>query len=431
MSDLLMSAMLFGGLFFLLMIGVEVAIAMGIVAAAGLIFCVHQPLGQFAFSAFGIMNSFVLTAMPLFIFMGTILSETGMITRIFNTADKILGHFPGGMLSSIVAANALFGAMSGSSVAATAVFGKIAYPEMERLGYDHKLSLGAITSAGTVAILIPPSLTMIVYGGFLDVSVPRLFAGAIVPGILLTLLFVATITIRVKLNPALAPKRPMFTWRERLYAFVGIIPFILLIASVLGVIFAGIMTPTESAAFGSFLSIMLAVLCRKMTFKVLKNGMMDAVKLSAMITLLLFTARVLGQVFQYTGLTDALADLLLGFNLGKYMSFALICALYLAMGCFFDALSILVLTIPFVSPIMSQLGFNALWFGVLFTVLAEIGCVTPPFGLNLFVLQAVVPKHSLLTVAHGSLPFVLTMLSLIILLTIFPQLVLWLPGKIF
>ena len=431
MSLELMSLILLGGLIILLAIGTEIYVAMGIMAAMGLMLFVGQPLRQFAFTAFDVMNSFILTAMPLFIFMGTIFSSTGVIKRLFGGADKVIGNLPGGVACSVLGACGIFGAMSGSSLAATATFGKIAYPEMERLGYNPRLALGSIAIGGTLSVLIPPSLILIVYGGWMEVSVARLFAAAIIPGVILTTLLILTVMIMVTLNPGLAPKPPKVSLREKLRALVDILPFIGVIVMVLGVIFGGIMTPTESAAVGAVLSIILALAYRSMSFSALKESMWSAIKINAMIAFVIFTARVLAQVFNYIGLTDAFSSFMLNLPLEKYGILAVIFVMYIILGMFFDSLSMMVLTLPFVGPLIVALGFNPIWFGVVFVVLAEMGLVTPPFGLNLFVLHGVVPKHGVLTIALGALPFLIPTLAMIVILVFFPQLALWLPSVLF
>ena len=431
MSLELMSLILLGGLIILLAIGTEIYVAMGIMAAMGLMLFVGQPLRQFAFTAFDVMNSFILTAMPLFIFMGTIFSSTGVIKRLFGGADKVIGNLPGGVACSVLGACGIFGAMSGSSLAATATFGKIAYPEMERLGYNPRLALGSIAIGGTLSVLIPPSLILIVYGGWMEVSVARLFAAAIIPGVILTTLLILTVMIMVTLNPGLAPKPPKVSLREKLRALVDILPFIGVIVMVLGVIFGGIMTPTESAAVGAVLSIILALAYRSMSFSALKESMWSAIKINAMIAFVIFTARVLAQVFNYIGLTDAFSSFMLNLPLEKYGILAVIFVMYIILGMFFDSLSMMVLNLPFVGPLIVALGFNPIWFGVVFVVLAEMGLVTPPFGLNLFVLHGVVPKHGVLTIALGALPFLIPTLAMIVILVFFPQLALWLPSVLF
>jgi tripartite ATP-independent transporter DctM subunit len=429
----LKSLILLGGLTLLFAFGIEIAPAMGIVAGLGLIFFVNQPLDYFARAAFDVMNSFTLTAIPLFVFMGTIYATTGIVRGLFQGAEKLFGNLPGSLASAMILANAIFGAISGSSVAAAATFGRICFPEMERAGYDTKMSLGAIAISGTLSVLIPPSLIMIVYGGWMDVSVARLFAGGVVPGIILTIFFVITVTILVLRNPDLAPKAStrQYTLREKLSAVWDIFPFLVVITFVLGTTFSGIMTPTESASLGAFLSILLALLFRQMTYMALKESMLLSVNVSAMIAFVLFTARMLGQVFQYIGLTEATAVFMTNLDVGKYTMLTLICILYLILGCFFDSLSMLVLTLPFVAPIIKSLGFDFVWFGVLFVVLAEIGLVTPPFGLNLFVLKGVVPKYEITYIFAGTIPFLIPTCILIVLMILFPDLVLWLPNLLY
>jgi tripartite ATP-independent transporter DctM subunit len=363
--------------------------------------------------------------------MGSIFSQTGVVKGLFLAADKWIGKVPGGLACSVLGANSVFGAMSGSSVAATATFGKIAYPQMEKMGYDARLGLGSIAIGGSLSVLIPPSIILVVYGGWQELSVARLFAGGMIPGFLLATLLMLTIIIRVKLNPNLAPKPKKVTWREKLLAAGQILPFILIIIIVLGSIFTGIMTPTESAAMGAFLSILLTLAYRRLNFKAFKESMLEAVKITTMICFVMFTARVLGQIFQYIGLTEAFSTFIHQLPLGRYGILTCICIMYLILGMFFDSFSMMLLTLPFVSPLLLDLGFDLIWFGVLFTILAEIGLVTPPFGLNLFVLQGVVPKHDLMVVARSTLPFVLPALAMVVILTVFPKLVLWLPSILY
>jgi tripartite ATP-independent transporter DctM subunit len=426
-----MSFILLGGLILLLAFGVEIAPAMGIVAGLGLIFFVGQPLDYFARAAFEIMNNFTFTAIPLFVFMGAIFSNTGIIGSLFRGAEKLSGNLPGSMASSVIVANAIFGAISGSSLAAVATFGKICFPEMKKVGYDVKLSLGAIAISGTLSVLIPPSVILIVYAGWQDVSVARLFAGGMVPGIILAALLVLTVTIMVMRNRKLAPPVPRSTMREKVKALLDILPYLGIIVLVLGTIFGGIMTPTESAALGATLSLVMAIIYRRLTFRALKASMVTAVTITSMIAFVLFTARMLGQVFQFIGLTEAFSEFMFNLPLGKHALLAVICVMYLVLGCFFDALSMLVLTLPFVAPIINDLGFDRIWFGVLYVVLAEIGLVTPPYGLNLFVLNGVVPGYEITTIFMGTLPLLIPTILLVLLVVFFPEIVLWLPRLLY
>jgi tripartite ATP-independent transporter DctM subunit len=406
----IIAAILLGGLFVLLLMGMEIFLAFGIMASIGiLLFLTAEPQNQIAWTSWTTLNVFSFTAVPLFIFMGEMFSNTGVIRYLFDGANKWLGGLPGGLGCSITGACALFGAMSGSSVAATATFGRITYPEMEKQGYDPKLGLGVIAIGGTLSVLIPPSIILIIYGGWQSQSIVRLFAAAMIPGIMLSLLLIATIMLRVVLNPRLAPKPQKFTWREKISAIVNLRPWIGTIAVVLGVIFGGIMTPTEAASLGAFLSLVLAAGYRRLNFSVIKASFLGAAKVTAMIGLIIAMAQVLSHVFLSTG----------------------IYIMYLILGCFFDSISMMVLTLPFIAPVISDLGFSLLWFGVTYVLLAEVGLVTPPFGLNLFVLRGVVPKYSILTVARGALPFLIPTLLMVILLTVFPELALWLPAVLY
>jgi len=418
-------------MFGLMMAGLEIALAMGLTAGIGLMFVVDKPVGQLVDAAFDVMNSFTLTAVPLFVFMGAIFFNTGVVTKLFKGIDKLASGLPGGIGHSVILANAVFGAMSGSSVAATALFGKTCYPTMKAMGYSDRLSLGALVSGGTLAVLIPPSLIMIVYGGWQNVSVARLFAGGVIPGFLLMLFYMGSIILRVRLDPSLAPKSIAVPFRERIIALKDIAPYILLIIIILGVIFGGIATPTEAAAVGALLSIVLAASQRKMTMEALRESVATAVNITAMVAFVMFTARVLGQVFQYTGVVELASDFLLGLPGGKFVTIAAIFGMYIVLGFFFDSLSMMVLTLPFVAPVIAGLGFSPIWFGVVYVVVAEIGLLTPPFGLNLFVLKGVLPNHDIMDIVRSTVPYLISLVFLIILLTAFPQLVLWLPELLY
>ena len=422
---------LMGGLLILLLLGMEIAFAFGIVGSIGLLLFLAQPQLQMAWTVWSTLNVPALTAAPLFIFMGTILANSGIIQNLFDSANKWLGGFPGGLASSVIGACALFGAMSGSNVAAVAIFGRTAYPEMERTGYDPKLSLGSIAMGGTLAVLIPPSLIMIIYGAWEQVSVVRLFAAGIIPGIILALLLMLTVMVRVKLNPRLAPRPTSYSWREKFTALRQLLPWIALIIIVLGVIFGGIMTATEAASLGVVLSVILALGYRKMSYKILKSSFLDATKVTAMVMIIVAMAKVLAFVLQRMGIAESVSIYIIDLPFGTYGTLIAIYIMYIILGCFFDSISMMVLTLPFIMPAIIHLGFSPIWFGVIYVVIAEIGMVTPPFGLNLFVLQGVVPKHSILIIAYGCLPFLVAPLVVVALVTAYPQLALWIPGLLF
>ncbi|MDP2931829.1 MAG: TRAP transporter large permease subunit [Chloroflexota bacterium] len=431
MSPELMALILIGGLVVFLALGVEIAVSMGILASLGFILFSHDPQVQIPWTAWATLNSFVLLSMPLFIFMGTMFANTGVVRSLFNAADKWIGILPGGLASSVVVANAVFGAMCGSSIAAAATFSAIAFPEMEKKGYDPKLALGVICVGGTLSVLIPPSLILIVYGAWEEQSVAKLFAAAMIPGIILATLLVITVMIMALMNRSLTPQVAHYTWRERFIAIRDILPWAGVIALVLGVIFGGVMTPTESSALGAFLSLVMSAAYRQMSYKALKNSLFTTVKVTAMIGFIIFTARLLSFVFQASGLTQSFAHIMSGLALGKYGVFTVIVILYLVLGCFLDTFSMMLLTFPFVMPLLTSLGFSPIWWGVTFVILAEIGVVTPPFGLNLFAIHGVLPRYSVMTIAGASMPFLIPLLVMIAIMVAFPDLALWLPGVLY
>jgi len=427
----LTAAILFGGLIILLAIGVEIFAAVGMMAFIGLVFFVNQPIIEFSYSAFNTMNSWVLAAIPLFIFMGAIFSDTGIVRRLFDAADTWLRMLPGGLISTVIGVNAVFGAMCGSCVAATATFGKFAYPELEAMGYNHRLSLGALAAGGLLSAAIPPSLVLLVYGGWTQTSVPQLFAGVVVPGVMLMLLYMLTVVVRVKLNPALVPESPVSTWRERLVALRDLLPWVGIIVLVLGVIFGGIMTATEAAAMGAFLSVILAIAYRKMTFVAFQSSFLTSVKITSMVAFLIFTSKVLGMVVVNIGVAEALSGLLQAAPFGKYGVITIIALLYIIGGMFLHDWALLLLTIPIVLPVITSLGYSTVWFGVWFVLVGESGLITPPFGLNLFVLKGIVPKYDIMEIGLGALPFMIPIVIVAVLLVVFPDIALWFPELLY
>jgi tripartite ATP-independent transporter DctM subunit len=421
---------LFLCLLFLLAIGLELAWAFGITALIGLVFFIGDPIWQLAWKSWIQLNVFTITAVPLFIFMGEILSRAGVTETLFRGADRWIGNMPGGLALSTIGAGALFGAMSGSSLAAIASFGKVVFPEMQRQNYHDQLSLGSIAIQGVLAPLIPPSIVLIIYCGWQSLSVARAFAAAIIPGILITVALMATIIIRVKLNPSLAPRRVRYTWRDRLIALKDLAPWVAVILLILGAIFGGVMTPTEAAALGAFLSIILVLAYRRFSFRDFVESSLSAVRVSVMVLFILVMAVFFGHVLNLLQVTDLISGFMLGLPLGKYGILFALLIMYLILGCFFEAWSMLMLTIPFVIPIILGLNLNLYWFGIAYVMVAELGLVTPPFGLSLFILRNVT-GYPIGTIVKGSLPYFIGVILMVVLVTAFPQLVLWLPRVMY
>lgn len=431
MSAEIVALIVIGGLVLLLALGVEVAVAMGVVASVAFILFIDKPQIEIAWAVWIGLNSFTLVAMPLFVFMGSLLANTGAIRSLFSGADKWIGNLPGGMVSSVLVASGVFGAMSGSSIAAVATFSTITVPEMERRNYDPRLSIGAIAAGGGLSVLIPPSIILIIFGAFQNQSVARLFAAALIPGIILTILFLLTVLVIVTISPSKAPRVTGITWRERFIATRDLLPWIGMVVLVLGVIFGGLMTPTEASALGALLAIIIAAGYRMLTYQALKASLFQAIRVSAMIGFILVTGRLLGFVMNAAGLTESFASFMTNLPFGKYGIFTVICFMYIFLGMFFDAIAMLILTMPFVTPVINSLGFDPFWWGVVYVILVEIGLVTPPFGLNLFTIHGVLPRYSLLTIAYGALPFLIPMGLMIVILVLFPELTLWLPSILY
>ena len=427
-EDILFATGLLAGLLFLLLIGLEIAWSVGVIALIGLMFFVNQSVDQIAYTMWDSLNSFALTAMPLFILMGTILGNTGINEKLFSAVNKWTGGLPGGLVISVISGNAVFAAMSGSAMAATATFGKIAFPAMEKRGYAPSFALGSIASGSVLAPLIPPSILLILYGAWQGISIVDLLAAGLIPGILLTLLLILTAVIMVKIKPELAPAPVTYTWKERRRALIDALPFVLVIFGVLGAIFGGFMTPTEAGGLGALLSIVLTLYYRRLTFEILQKSLLETVRVTSFSLFIMAMATLISHVFNSAGIIPMLKEYVLAMELGKYTILAGFFVMYLVMGMFFDSWSMLFLTFPFVMPIITGVGIDPIWWGVIYVLAAEQSTITPPFGLVLFVMKSVVPEHSIGTVVKGALPYLIPIYINILLLILFPQLVLWLPG---
>ena len=427
-SEIGIAILLVIGLLVLLALGLEIAWSIGIISVVGLIWYIDQPISQVAETAWSSLNSFTLTAMPLFIFMGTILGNTGVNERLFAAIDKWFGQLPGGLAMSVIAGNAIFGAMCGSAMAATATFGKIAFPVMEKKGYSPKLGLGAIASSDILSPLIPPSILLIIYGSWQGISIVDLLAAGLIPGVTMMILLMLSIVVQVKLNPSLIPKPVRFTWSQRLTAVLEVLPFVAVIVGVLGAIFGGFMTPTEAAALGAFLSLVLTMTYRRLTLKVIKQSLMETVKVTSFSLFIMAMASLISHVFNSAGIIPMIKEFVISLPFGKYGILLLFFIMYFFMGMFFDSWSMLFLTFPFVMPIINSLDINLIWWGVVYVMAGGQASMTPPFGLSLAVLHGVVPWHPMETIARGAFPFLIPIYMNILLLMLFPQLALWLPG---
>ena len=416
-------------LFGFLLAGIPIAISLALLGVIGL-YVFHGDASLAVFLPFRTLDSFILTAIPLFIFMGEILVQCGASEMIYRGASRLFAWLPGGLLHSNIGACAMFAAISGSSPATAATIGTVAIPELKKRGYDDYILLGSLAAGGTLGILIPPSINMIVYGVMAEQSIGRLFAGGVIPGIVLSAIFMVYIAIKVLLNKKLAPKEASLSWKGAALGFVDLWPIYFLGIIVLGGIFGGFMTPTEAAAVGAFASIVLAIALRRFTWKILKSSLTSSVETTCMVLFIVVGSSILAAFFSRAGIPQAVSASIVGSGVSKWVVFIYVCLIYFFLGCFIDPVSMLLLTAATVIPIMKELGFDLIWFGIIYVVTAEIGMITPPMGLNLFVIQGI-SKDNLSKVVIGSVPFFILMIVSIALFTAFPGLILWLPNIIF
>lgn len=372
---------------------------------------------------------FVLVAVPLFIFMGEILLRIGLAERLYAGFSPVLGRLPGGLLISNIGSCAIFAAISGSSLATAATIGTVAIPTMEERGYDRSMIVGSLAAGGTLGILIPPSIIMIIYGALARESVGQLFMGGIIPGLISAGFFMLYIIIRVRLQPRLVPReKTIFTMVEFRQLLVGALPVLTLVFLVLGSIYLGVTTPTEAAALGGAGAICLGLGYRKLTWRMVKEGALSTVQTTSMILLIMVGASLISYVLANLAVPRQLALAVVSLEINRLWVLSLLCLLYLLLGCFLDGASIMILTLPIIMPLIRSLGFDGVWFGVILTILLEIALLTPPVGMNLYVLQKI-SKADFPMLIRATIPYWLMNIGVIALLTAFPNLVLWLPSK--
>lgn len=373
------------------------------------------------------LDSWALTALPLFILMGEILYRTAISTRLLNGLVPWLSKVPGRLFHINVVACSLFAAVSGSSAATTATVGKITLDELTRRGYDKSLAIGSLAGAGTLGFLIPPSLIMIIYGVLSDTSIGKLFVAGVVPGILLAILYSVYIMGYSALRPGSLPQvEEEYTWEDRLAALKDLLPVFALIVLVLGGIYAGITTPTEAAAIGVVGSLGLAAMYKNLTLDNLKEAFLSAVKTTGMICFIIAGAAFLSQVVGFIGIARALSAYIASLHLSPYLLILVLGIMYLFLGMILDGISIVVMTLPIVLPIVQQAGFEPLWFGVFVVFMVELSQITPPVGFSIFVIQHIA-KEDVKTILKATFPFFCIMVLMVVLVTIFPEIIFYLP----
>lgn len=419
------------GLLLLLLIGVPVGFALTFTGILGLSSIVgfDSALSVIATTPLSTTSSYELIAIPLFILMAEFVVVSRIADRMFNAIAIWLGRLPGGLAVATALAGAGFGAISGSSTAAAAALSSTSIPAMQQAGYEARFSAGVVAVSGTLAMLIPPSIALVLYGIIVEVNIAQLLVGGVIPGLLVTFAIICTVYALLWLNPAIAPPAKSYPIREKILALREIGPMLLLLLCVTGSIYIGIATPTEAAGLGAFGAFMIAAFFRTLNIATIMAALSRATRATCMIFMIIIGAHIFGYVLTLGQITPGFVSWISNLDASPYVIMAGIILFYLVLGCFMDQMAILILTVPVMVPAITKLGFDPVWFGVLVVVAAEVGMITPPLGMNIFVV-ARYAKRPLAEIFYGVAPHVLTHIFILALLVAFPSLVLWLPGTI-
>lgn len=417
-------------LFILLFSSMPVGFAMLVSGLAGFALIVTPQAATSMITAelFDTFSSYNLTVIPLFVLMGQVAFHAGISTRLFKTAYTWIGHLPGGLAMATVGACAGFGAISGSGPATAATMASVALPEMRRYHYSDELASGAVASGGSLGMLIPPSVVFIVYALMTEQSIGALFLAGVVPGILISILFCISIFIRCTRNPSLGPAGPKASWKERFKSLNGVLETLVLFMFVMGGMFLGLFTPIEAAAVGAGGSLLIALIKRSLSFSLLHRILLETIRTSGMIFFIVAAAVVFGRFLAVSQIPFFLANWFVSLPLPGFMIMALIIVFFLFMGCFIDSLALVLLTVPIFYPVILELGYNPIWFGVLIVVITQMGVITPPVGVNIYVVSGIERNIPLQTIFKGAMPFLYMLVLFAALLMLFPDIALFLPG---
>ena len=430
MSIGLISIVLIIVLVILLGLGTPISFCLGFLGVAGIValldFGILYQIAEVAATTG--TNLFMIT-LPLFILMAEVVSFSGVGDDIYTAAHDWLSWLPGGLAISSIATCTGFAAISGSSPATAATVGLVAIPEMIKRGYNRKLAVGSIAVGGTLGILIPPSITMIIYGVITEVSIGKLFIAGVIPGIILALILSLAIAIAVKIRPELAPRTTGVSWGQRFSSLKRVWAFVILAISIIGTIYAGIATPTESAAIGATLAIVIALFYRRLTIKAIHGALLRTVAVTAMIMFLVIGGTVLAFLLSSLTIPQYITEAIASWNVSKWAVMIMVNLILLGMGCLLDPMAIMVISLPIIFPIVTQLGFDPVWFGIVVTINVEMGMITPPVGLNLFILKGTVKGITMQDIVGGSLPFLFLLMLGLAVIMLFPSLATWLPGR--
>ena len=420
----------FAVIFTLALMRIPLAFAMGAVGLVGMALTRGwgPALASTAQVVYETGFAYTLSVIPLFILMGNFVARAGLATELFQAAYAFIGHLRGGLAHATVVACAGFGAICGSSIATAATMGKVAYPSMKKLGYSNSLSMGVIAAGGTLGIMIPPSTIMVIYGIITATNIGKLFAAGVIPGLLSAVLMMVGIAWLTARDPAHAPAGERSTWPQRWQALRGIWGVLLLVLVVLGGIYGGIFTATEGAGFGAAGAFLFALARRRLTRAILYEVLVESARTTAMLFTLLIAATLFANFVNFTSMPNDLKQLITTSGLSPVMIIIAMMLIYVVLGTVMEELTMVLLTIPLFFPIVTALGFDPVWFGVLIVMVVQIGLISPPVGMNMFVLNALLPGVGLRAIYRGCWPFVLVLVIMLGLLIMVPQLSLWLPG---
>jgi tripartite ATP-independent transporter DctM subunit len=413
----------------LFLTGIELGFAMILIGFLGFGFLIswQAALNLLAKDFYDVLNTYGFTVIPLFVFMGQLAFNSGIAKRLFDAANKFLGHVPGGMAMATVAGATAFKSICGSSPATAATFASVAVPEMDRYGYAKKLSTGIVASVGTLGILLPPSVTLIVFGIITDQSIGRLFLAGIIPGLIVAFFFAVIIYAWAKLLPEVAPRSRKFSWAERFAALPEIIWVVFIFALVIGGILKGFFTPTEAGSVGTFLVLLLTVLRRDLNWSKFLRSVSESLRTACMVLILLAGSTVLGHFIAVTKIPMITAGWITSLSVAPWIVMIFIAFIYLIGGSFIDDLAFMILATPIFYPAIEKLGYNPLWFGIMIGVTVMAGVVIPPVAINVFVVKQIT-KTPFSVIYAGVYPFLIALVVAAILLFVFPGLATWLPG---
>ena len=420
----------FVALFVLMLLRVPVGMAMGLVGVTGFAYLVNgdAALKIIGHTSMRTVTDYTFGVIPMFLLMGAFVSNSGMSRELFRAANSFVGHFRGGLGIATIAACAGFAAISGSSVATAATFATVAYPEMRRYNYPQSFATGVIAAGGTLGAMLPPSTVLAVYGIITEQDIGKLFIAGIIPGLLAASMDMLTVVVIGWLRPDFLPVAPRHSWKERLIGLRDIWAMLLLFIFVIGGLYGGLFTPTEAGGVGATGALIIGVMRGKLDGLQIRRSLLQAVRTAAAVLTVLIGALLFGYFLTVTQTPQKVTAFLTALGLGRYGVLALIMVMYIVLGCLMDSLAMIILTIPIIFPVIMQLGFDPIWFGVIIVMTVELGLIHPPVGMNVFVIKSVVQEVTFSTIFRGVLPFILTDLIRLVILIAFPILALWLPS---